>query len=208
MVDRKKKVWLAFGGLLIAGLAWASPWDIDMIDSQGFKAYEWKMRQSVPEGSLQRAAGAITQPGGIGTYQTDYIAPGDRMGASTDTMAAPYPVDPATVETGAHMFRVTCAPCHGLEGKGGGPVTKMDPAAGINRFPLPAPMLSGPGSVTATRSDGYLYYTIRNGGALMPAYGISLTDRERWAVVAYMRTLEGATYTPPATAAPTAGTPG
>jgi mono/diheme cytochrome c family protein len=208
MAESKNKArWILGGGLLIAGLAWASPWDLDMIDSKAFKAYEWKMRPSIPEGSLQRHEGAVAQAGDVGTYQTDYIPAGDRIAPGTDAMANPYPVDDHTLADGKHLFQVTCAPCHGVDGKGGGPVTKNDPAAGINRFPLPAPVLSGPGSVSATRSDGYMYYTIRNGGALMPAYGVSLTDRERWAVVAYIRTLEGATYTPPA-AAPTEGTPG
>lgn len=209
MVDPQKKTrWLLAGGLLVAGLAWASPWDIDMIDSRMMKAYEWHMRPSIPEGSVQRPAGAVTRPGGNGTYQNDYIPAGDRTAPGTDTMANPYPVTKATIAQGQHLFQVTCAPCHGIDGKGGGPVTKNDPAAAINRFPVPAPLLSGAGAVSAQRSDGYIYFTIRNGGALMPAYGVSLTDRERWAVVAYIRTLEGTTYTPPAPAAPTAGTPG
>ena len=161
--------WFALGGLLLAGAAWSSPWDIDMIDSRGFKAYEWPMHRAIPDGSLQRPAGAIPRSGGVGTYQNDYIAPGDRLAPTTDGMANPYPVDKPTLARGEHLFQVSCAPCHGVQGAGGGPVTKNDPTAGIRRFPLPAPMLSGAGSVSATRSDGYLYYTIRNGGALMPS---------------------------------------
>lgn len=209
MLDRKKKVWLAFGGLLVAGIAWASPWDIDMIDSRAFKAYEWHMRPSIPEGSVQRPSGTLARPGGVGTYQNDYIPAGDRLAPTTDAMANPYPVDTKVTAQGEHLFQVSCAPCHGVEGKGGGPVTQNDPANNIKRFPIPAPLLSGAGAVTKSRSDGYLYYTIRNGGALMPAYGISLTDRERWSIVAYLRTLEGNTYVPPAPVAPTTtGTPG
>lgn len=194
--------WWALGGLFAAGLAVASPWDIDMIDSRAIRAYETKMLPPHAPGAIQRAGGAISRPGGAGTYQNDYIAPGDRTKPETETMVNPYPVDEASLAKGKQMFQVTCAPCHGIDGKGGGPVTVNDPSKNINRFPVPAPMLSGAGSVTSTRSDGYLYLTIRNGGALMPAYGISLTDRERWAIVAYMRTLDGAQYTPPTPTAP------
>jgi len=209
MPDLRKTSWLLTGGLLLAGVAWASPWDIDMIDSRAFKAFEWKMRPVIPEGSVQRPEGAIQRAGPIGTYQNDYIPDGDRLAPETDAMRNPYPVDDAALATGKHLTQVTCAPCHGVDGTGHGPVTVNDPAAGIRRFPMPAPPLSGKGVVTAQRSDGYIYYTIRNGGVGMPAYGISLTDRERWAIVAYLRTLEGAAYVPPAPpAATTTGTPG
>lgn len=198
-----RKLW-AIGGLLIAGAAWASPWDIDMIDSTAFKAYEWQMLLP-PEGSVPREAPSYPRSKPVGYYQNNPILPVDRMKA--DGMVDPYASDPKHVQTGSALFLVQCAPCHGLEGKGGGPVTQNDPTANppIRRFPVPAPLLSGAGAVSPSRSDGYIYGTIRNGGALMPAHGLSLTDAERWAIVAYIRTLDGAQYKPPAgAAAPTA----
>ncbi len=202
--------WLVAGGLLVAGAAYSSPWDIDMVDSRSFKAYEWKMMPPIPEGSLQRPAGAVQRAKPIGSYQNDYIAPIDRNDDSTESVVNPYPVDKATIAQGTKLFQVSCAPCHGEEGKGGGPVTHNDPAAGMNRFVVPAPMLSGDGAVAAIRSDGYIYGTIRNGDGIMPRYGISLTDRERWSIVAYIRTLDGAAYknaVPVVPAAPVAPVP-
>lgn len=199
--------WLALGGLLIAGGAWAFPWDIDMVDSRAFRAYEWKMKQPIPDGAIQRPSGAIQRAREVGGYQNDYIAPLDRNAAGVDAMTSPYGADEATIAQGKHLFQVSCAPCHGVEGKGGGPVTHNDPAKGINRFLVPAPMLSGEGAVSAIRTDGYIYGTIRNGGNLMPKYGLSLTDRERWSIVSYIRTLDGATYKPPAAPADAAAAP-
>lgn len=193
--------WLALGGLLISGGVWAFPWDIDMVDSRAFRAYEWKMKQPIPDGVIQRDAGAVVRAKSVGGYQNDYIAPLDRNGAGVDAMTSPYGADEATIAKGKHLFQVTCAPCHGIEGKGGGPVTHNDPAKGINRFVVPAPMLSGEGAVSAIRTDGYIYGTIRNGGSLMPSYGLALTDVERWSIVSYIRTLDGAAYKPPADAA-------
>jgi len=176
-----------------------------MVDSYAFKAYEWKMLPQ-PETSVQRQP---TGPRGVAAYQTAYVTQVDRQSSAVvDAMGNPFPTDEAHVAEGKRLFQVSCAPCHGMEGKGGGPVTHHDPAKGFNRFPLPAPLLSGAGAVTAVRSDGYIYATIRNGGALMPAYGISLTEQERWSIVSYIRTLDGATYTAPAAPQPTGGTPG
>ncbi len=212
----KNRRWLALGGLLLAGAAWSSPWDIDMIDSRGFRAFEWKMRPQIPEGTIQRPSGGIPRAQANGAYQNDHIAAVDRNSADIAAVTNPYAVDDAELARGAKLFQVSCAPCHGIDGKGGGPVTHNDAAKGILRFPVPAPMLSGEGSVSGLRNDGYMYATIRHGGSIMPKYGVSLTDRERWAIVAYIRTLEGGAYvppappagTPPADAAPTGGTSG
>ncbi len=205
--SRKRRRLLAGAGLFVAGMAWASPWDIDLVDAYTAKAYEWKMRAN-PVGAVQRAP---TGPQTPGAYQVAYVAPVDRA-TEADALVNPYPADAASLAEGKRLMQTTCAPCHGVDGKGGGPVTHNDPSKDIRRFPLPAPLLSGPGAVSPVRSDGYIYATIRHGGALMPAYGISLTDHERWSIVSYIRTLEGAQYAPPAPVPteqqPTGGTKG
>ncbi len=201
----RRRLFIA-AGLLAAGSAWAFPWDIDMIDAYTLKAYEWKMLPQ-PAASVQRQP---VGPKPAGAYQVAAVATVDRaQSAVVDAMVNPFPADEAHLAEGKRMFQVTCAPCHGVDGKGGGPVTNHNPAQGLNRFPIPAPLLSGAGAVSAVRSDGYIYATIRNGGALMPAYGTSLTEQERWSVVSYIRTLDGAAYTAPAAPAPqsTGGTP-
>lgn len=182
---------LVLGGLLLAGAAWASPWDIDMVDAYMFKAFEWKMRMP-PVGVVPRDSMSAPRPKADGFYQNAKITNADRTTDAGKALTDPYPVNEATVATGKKMFSTYCQPCHGPEGKGGGPVTHNDPSADIRRFPVPAPMLSGPGAATAHRSDGYIYLTIRNGGAVMPPYAIALTDAERWSVVEYIRTLDGA----------------
>lgn len=174
-------------GLLASGSAMAFPWDWDMVDAQYFRAYEWAM-SNLPEG-------AVTQD--------RYVANANRMTpegqALVNPLASPSNADMAV---GKRMFTVYCQTCHGVDGKGGAPVTKNDPANNVKRYPVPPPMLSGQGAITAMRSDGYLYLTIRNGGSIMPRYGSAMNDHEIWATVAYIRTLEGATYQAPAQPAP------
>ncbi|HNC94943.1 MAG TPA: c-type cytochrome [Myxococcota bacterium] len=198
--------WWLLGGLLLAGVARAFPWDIDMVDSVNFKAFEWRMAPAKVEGTVQRSGAAVTRPGTSGAYQNDYIAQADRMAPETAALSNPYAGDAQAMAKGEHLFQVSCAPCHGVKGAGGGPVTHNEPNAdikkAIRRFAMPAPNLSGPGAASALRTDGYIYLTIRNGGAGMPAYGVSLTDQERWAIVSYIRTLDGAVYVPPAPVEP------
>jgi mono/diheme cytochrome c family protein len=197
---------LVVGGLLVATAAYASPWDIDMIDGVNFKAYEWKMR-TPPEGSVQRESPTRPRPLHVGSYQDQAIAQFDRTTPEGQALVNPYPVNDATVAQGKRLFGVYCTPCHGPEGKGGGAVTYNDPAKDIRRFPVPAPLLSGPGAVTAQRSDGYVYLALRNGGAVMPGYGLATTDAERWAIVAYIRTLDGGAFVPPPDTTDAGGTP-
>lgn len=91
------------------------------------------------------------------------------------------PVTPsaASVGRGEKLFGIYCALCHGPRGQGDGPVAQ--------KF-MPPPDLTM--KAIAERTDGYLYATIRNGGALMPGLGESLTPEERWDVVNFLRRLQ------------------
>jgi mono/diheme cytochrome c family protein len=41
---------------------------------------------------------------------------------------------------------------------------------------------------------GYLYQTITNGFGVMPSYAAQMHERDRWAVVAYLRALQLSQY--------------
>ena len=93
----------------------------------------------------------------------------------------PNPVRPTpeSIAAGRQDFAAFCTPCHGVGGKGDGPVAA--------KF-IPPPDLTNAGLQKA-RTDGYWYSYIGVGGAVMPAYGEALSPRERWDVVNYVRTL-------------------
>ena len=125
-------------GLLASSPAQAFPWDWDMVDAQFLRAYEWAM-QSLPEG-------AVTMD--------RYVPNADRMTPAGQALQSPLAApSPADLATGQKMFVVYCQACHGVDGKGGAPVTKNDPANNIKRYPIPPPMLSGEGAITAARSS-------------------------------------------------------
>ncbi len=90
------------------------------------------------------------------------------------------------IEEGEAIYKVNCAPCHGMKGEGDGPKAeelKIKPQDHTNA------------SYMSTRTDKQLEYVIRNGGIsiskspLMPAWKGTLSDDQIKAVVKYLRKL-------------------
>ena len=81
---------------------------------------------------------------------------------------------------GKELYGIFCTPCHGESGKGDGPVAKKF-------VPTPAD-ISGAGN-GAHPPDGDLFAVITHGQGGMPPFRADLTAKERWQVVAYLKTL-------------------
>jgi mono/diheme cytochrome c family protein len=103
----------------------------------------------------------------------------------TQDLVAPFRANDASLARGQALFRQRCAPCHGAEGHGGGPVSRYFPAA---------PDLASP--TVRARSDGYIFGTITFGGRAMPPQREGLTERDRWDLVNHVRAIQGRTPTP------------
>lgn len=97
---------------------------------------------------------------------------------------------------GQQVYAANCTVCHGAQGEGNGPVVNA-----ATKFPF-APALNTPAA--QARSDGYLYAVVDVGRNFMPPYGSRITNADRWAVVTYVRHLQGRTSpeTPVPTVAP------
>lgn len=98
-----------------------------------------------------------------------------------DTMTNPLPVTDTVLTAGAESFQTYCAVCHGVGGAGDGPLV------GVGKLPFATNLLL---PATVERSDGYIYGIIRVGRGLMPSYR-RIPPSERWAVVNYIRHLQG-----------------
>lgn len=103
--------------------------------------------------------------------------------APYDKLENPLPRTSATVDRGAAVYGAACAACHGATGLGDG-------AAAANLTPRPANLawLSG---MPMSRWDGFMYWTIAEGGAsfgtAMPSFKATLPKADIWAVIAYIQ---------------------
>ncbi|MBI5030381.1 MAG: copper resistance protein CopC [Chloroflexi bacterium] len=99
----------------------------------------------------------------------------------------PFRVDDARIEMGRATFQNNCVVCHGQFGKGDGPG-----AANLNPKPFDLTVH------VPLHTDGELYWYVTNGipQTAMPAWLETLSDDQRWQVVAYIRRAFGSTPTP------------
>jgi mono/diheme cytochrome c family protein len=95
-------------------------------------------------------------------------------------LRSPLAATPDHLARGGKLFLITCATCHGADGRGDGPTA-------FQTILPPANLTAGQ---PAQRTDGYLYATIRDGGNVMPAYGDATSDLDRWEIVLYLRELQ------------------
>ncbi|MGE3759566.1 MAG: cytochrome c, partial [Pseudobdellovibrionaceae bacterium] len=83
---------------------------------------------------------------------------------------------------GQKYYETQCMVCHGVSGKGDGPVAA--------KMALKPPSLVS--DKVRAMKDGRLYHIIVEGQGLMNPYASHIRDRNtRWAVVKYIRYLEG-----------------
>jgi mono/diheme cytochrome c family protein len=87
------------------------------------------------------------------------------------------------------MYNIYCSPCHG-DGVNLGTVAQPGRYPGVVA-------LAGDNGILKARNDGWVYLTIRNGGAIMPNYGWAMSDTEMWSIVDYVRTMPKSQFVPP-----------
>jgi mono/diheme cytochrome c family protein len=93
---------------------------------------------------------------------------------------APQPSTPDSIQRGQVLFGETCQMCHGADGTGSGPLRGF-----FN--PGPADLTSAPiQSLPATE----IFKIITNGRSLMPSLAETLSVRDRWDIINYVRTLK------------------
>ncbi len=99
----------------------------------------------------------------------------------------PLAVTGALMQRGQERFNIFCSPCHGLDGSGRGMVALRAEALGEPAWVKPR---SFHDQEVSRRPVGYIFNTIGQGMATMPAYGPQIRVTDRWAIVAYVRALQ------------------
>lgn len=96
----------------------------------------------------------------------------------------PLRANAANMREGKALYERNCAACHGPTGLGDGPA-----AARLN----PAPPDIAASAKMPMATDGYLYWTISDGGAplgtAMPPFKNTLTEDQIWKIITYLREL-------------------
>jgi mono/diheme cytochrome c family protein len=92
----------------------------------------------------------------------------------------PFPITEKILTRGKERFEIYCLVCHGTTGTGDGMVVrrgyKKPPSYRVDRLKnMPA---------------GYFFDVMTHGFGVMSAYNAELTPEDRWAVAAYIRTLQ------------------
>ncbi len=130
------------------------------------------------------AAMRLPVPGTVarGHLRQDTVLESGKNADDSPVASSPVPLDDALVERGRDRYGIYCQPCHDERGEGKGVLfqrAKVPTANLLERRIRDLP-------------DGALFDTITNGKGLMPAYRYPIRVHDRWAIVAYVRSLEKA----------------
>ena len=112
-----------------------------------------------------------------GTAQSTgpWIAPKE-----ANNLKNPYAGNSEAIKAGKKIYIQLCVICHGDKGKGDG-------MAGVALNPKPSNFSS---EKVQAQSDGAIFWKMSNGRAPMAAYKELIPEKERWQLVAYIRTLK------------------
>jgi mono/diheme cytochrome c family protein len=137
--------------------------------------------QLPPAGTVARSLPIQTVSGPVYGFENSPVNTGRVTGTTNFIATNPLPVDEALLQRGRDRFDIYCAPCHGRLGDGNG-ITKK-----IGVMPSVANLHD---KRIVELADGDIFNTITAGKSTMGAYGPLLPVSDRWAVIAYVRTLQ------------------
>ena len=124
---------------------------------------------------------------GSGYYNTGII--GEFYG---DGFPEEVKVDAALIRLGRERYDINCFPCHGQSGNAAGIMAKHG-VPNIANFHSPSYLSPAD---PAYRSNGSIFETITKGKGNMGAYGPNIPVKERWAIIAWIRTMQLARTAP------------
>ena len=119
-------------------------------------------------------------------YQPSFEA-GEGPRLSPPESAVPWFPVPAPTKTGAELFAINCAMCHGQEGKGDGLVLRILEAKYAYRPAVPPDLTSD--FVQVQSSDDVLLNIISRGLVVMPPFEKLLSEEERRLLLDHIRSL-------------------
>lgn len=129
-----------------------------------------------PPGTVAHSSGpfAGTSSGRVG------IEAVEEEQAALAAKGIPYPADMQLLQRGQERYQIYCMPCHSPVGDGDGWITRRG-------FPNPPSYHS---QRLRDASDRHFFNVITQGYGIMYAYADRVAPADRWAIVAYIRSLQ------------------
>lgn len=145
-------------------------------DPQEFNGFfaDGRVMRKPPEGTV--AVGLLKDD--------DHLHRGRNLdGSLADALPPSIKLDEKLLLRGEARFNIYCAPCHGQTGHGDGPVTRR----GGGMQPPPVNL-----HLARLRPEalGYFYNVVTNGKGKMRPYKSQIPVADRWAIAAWVRTLQ------------------
>ena len=80
---------------------------------------------------------------------------------------------------GQYVYNTNCVVCHGADGAGNGSV--------VGAFPNPPSLLA---DKIRDYADSQIYHVVVNGQNIMGSYAPQIPEKDRWALIHYIRVLQ------------------
>ena len=188
------------------------PGKVYMPDMAYSRAYETYATTEEQKAALLKQGIHFSNTPVPGTIKRDELLPflvlKDQPGDSAGYVASKQVKSPLTsmdtVEA-QRLYLVNCAICHGPKLDGNGPLYR----GGDGPFPAAPAQLVGKAQYE-NMPEGQMFYSVTYGKNKMGSYASQLNTKQRWMVIAYIKSKQGAGKTAaaaPAAAAPTAAAP-
>jgi mono/diheme cytochrome c family protein len=161
--------------VVAAAVGFAAGCRQDMHDAPRYEAFEANPTFADNRASRSAPVGTVAR-GWLREDEALYT--GKLAGQPVDEY--PFAIGRAELVRGQERFNIYCTPCHGKVGDGNGMVVQrgLRQAASFHQDRLRQEKL------------GYFYDVITNGFGAMPDYATQIPVRDRWLIVAYVRTLQ------------------
>ncbi len=170
----------------------------DMADSRAYETYS--VNPVFADGQTNRPSVAGTVKRG---EVLPFHIPVDEVGDTTNYFASrsvknPLPaLNEVDLKEAERLYLINCAICHGTKLDGNGPLYK----GGDGPYPAKPATLVGDAKYESM-PEGQMYYSLTYGKNLMGSYASQLQSKQRWMVIAYVKSKQNPVQT--TTAADTA----
>ena len=138
--------------------------------------------QPLVAGTIARSKPTAIDGKAVYPFEDHPLNTGRIPGTTNYAETIPLPVTEKLLRRGQERFQIYCAVCHGAAGDAKGVISKYG-MVGMANFH---------DKRLVAMPDGEIYNTVTNGKNLMGAYGAQIDMQDRWAIIAYVRSLQRA----------------